>query len=66
MASAAACNSCQYFDDHHANGQHPAKDEGLCRYNPPVSQPKPDSHGLWPVVASADGCGHFQPEHMGR
>ena len=65
MAS-ASCNECHYFDDHHANGQKPKKDEGLCRFNPPVSQPEPSSHGLWPVVATKDWCGHFQPEQLGR
>jgi hypothetical protein len=65
MAS-AACNECQYFDDHHANGQKPQKNEGLCRFNPPVTQPEASSHGLWPIVASKDWCGHFQPDHMGR
>ena len=41
----------------HVLGQ--AADEGLCRFNPPVSQPAPDAHGLWPVVGKEDWCGHY-------
>ncbi|GJD52248.1 hypothetical protein OPKNFCMD_5011 [Methylobacterium crusticola] len=55
----AACQSCRYFDDHALNGAAPRGDEGLCRFNPPVSQPDPHGHGLWPVVAAEDWCGHF-------
>ncbi|MGA8293399.1 MAG: hypothetical protein WB820_13030 [Rhodoplanes sp.] len=36
-----------------------AEDDGLCRDNPPVSQPGPSAHGLWPVVSAKDWCGHF-------
>ena len=57
--SNAACQSCRFFDDHKTNGAQAAGDQGLCRYNPPVSQPDPQSQGLWPVVASKDWCGHF-------
>ena len=47
------------------------QDGGLCRFNPPVSQPGPDAHGLWPVVSERDWCGHFATEtalaaHRGR
>ena len=55
----AACESCRFFDDHKTNGGQAAGDEGLCRFNPPVSQPEPKGHGLWPVVDSKDWCGHF-------
>ncbi|SFG99866.1 hypothetical protein [Methylobacterium gossipiicola] len=55
----AACASCRFFDDHKLNGAAAAGDEGLCRFNPPVSQPEPQSPGLWPVVASKDWCGQF-------
>ncbi len=37
-------------------------DAGLCRFNPPVSQPVPESKGLWPVVATQDWCGHYTGE----
>lgn len=64
MASAqnAACESCRFFDDHKLNGGASAHDEGLCRFNPPVSQPEPQGHGLWPVVDAKDWCGHFSPD----
>ena len=39
-----------------------AAHDGLCRFNPPVSQPTADAHGLWPVVTEKDWCGHFAPE----
>lgn len=51
-----ACTKCKFFDDETA---HKAGDEGLCRFNPPVSQPSPEAHGLWPVVSGQDWCGHF-------
>ncbi len=55
----AACESCRFFDDHKINGGQSAGNEGLCRFNPPVNQPEPKGHGLWPVVDSKDWCGHF-------
>ena len=58
----AHCESCTYFDEHRTNSGKAANDGGLCRYNPPVSQPGPDSHGLWPVVGDKDWCGHFAAE----
>ncbi|CAM3176565.1 High putative iron-sulfur proteins family profile domain-containing protein [Methylobacterium mesophilicum] len=61
MAS-ATCQSCKFFDDHHGNGAQAQADAGLCRFNPPVTQPTPDSKGLWPVVATEDWCGHFTTE----
>ncbi|WP_426958741.1 hypothetical protein [Muricoccus radiodurans] len=54
-----ACTRCRFFDDH---GVKSAGREGLCRYNPPVSQPSPEAHGLWPVVSREDWCGHFTPD----
>jgi hypothetical protein len=62
VSASSACGSCTFFDDHHGNGAQPAAHAGLCRFNPPVSQPGPDAHGLWPVVSEQDWCGHFEPE----
>ncbi len=56
-----ACTKCKYFDDHVAK---PQADEGLCRFNPPVSQPSADAPGLWPVVSAADWCGRFTVDTM--
>ncbi|MCJ2013363.1 hypothetical protein [Methylobacterium sp. J-076] len=58
----ASCESCRFYDEHHGNGSVAKTDEGLCRFNPPVSQPGPDTKGLWPVVATKDWCGHFTAE----
>ena len=52
----ASCTRCRFFDDHLAK---PSADDGLCRFNPPVTQPSPATHGLWPVVSGLDWCGHF-------
>ncbi len=62
----SSCGSCTFFDEHHANGGPADNDAGLCRFNPPVSQPGPDAHGLWPVVTEKDWCGHFAPETLGK
>ena len=65
MASAitgAACRSCRFYDDHQSNGGGVERDAGLCRFNPPVSQPGPKEQGLWPVVTASDWCGHYAPE----
>ena len=62
-AHSGHCGSCAFFDEHHVNGGASSKDDGLCRFNPPISQPGPDTHGLWPVVAEQDWCGHYAPEH---
>ena len=59
----AHCESCAYFDDHASKV---TADAGLCRFNPPVSQPGPDAHGLWPVVGKEDWCGHFSNEPKGE
>ena len=53
----AACAKCTFFDV----GASAGPDLGLCRYNPPISQPTQDSHGLWPKVETNDWCGHFEP-----
>ena len=57
-----ACAKCAYFEDHATNTGNTAESAGLCRFNPPVSQPEADSRGLWPVVNSQDWCGHFEHE----
>lgn len=57
--SDAACASCRFYDENATNGGQAAGDEGLCRFNPPISQPGPSGHGLWPVVGGGDWCGHF-------
>lgn len=56
-SDAAACGKCTFFDDKEASGA-----LGLCRYNPPISQPSADTHGVWPKVETSDWCGHFQAE----
>lgn len=56
------CESCTYFDEHQTNSGKQADGEGLCRYNPPINQPGPDAHGLWPVVGEKDWCGHYAAE----
>lgn len=60
----AVCESCRFYDEHKTNGGASAGNEGLCRFNPPVSQPEPKGHGLWPVVDAKDWCGHFSPDVM--
>ncbi|HEV7257083.1 MAG TPA: hypothetical protein VGN82_04810 [Bosea sp. (in: a-proteobacteria)] len=62
MATTAHCESCKFFDDHKSNTGSTQRAEGLCRYNPPVSQPGPDARGLWPVVGATDWCGHYTVE----
>ena len=59
MNTNAACNKCTFFDSHANQNGAPLKDDGLCRYNPPVTQPSASVHGLWPVVSTTDWCGHF-------
>ena len=59
MSSHASCDKCAFFDDHQKAQAIAAALEGLCRFNPPVSQPSPTEHGLWPVVSGNDWCGHF-------
>ena len=62
MNASAACQKCTFFDDHAQTQAQSAGSDGLCRFNPPISQPSPESHGLWPVVSSSDWCGHFAPD----
>lgn len=64
-AQDAACARCTFFDDHAAQADAAKSnggDVGLCRYNPPVSQPSSEAHGLWPVVSGSDWCGHYEPQ----
>ena len=49
-----ACGNCQFFDTRNEAKRH---EGGLCRYNPPLAQPKGDA--VWPLVESKDWCGHF-------
>jgi hypothetical protein len=59
-----ACGNCQFFDNRSKSAtRQKDKDSGLCRYNPPMpplmtSEPG-NGHGVWPVVARKDWCGHF-------
>ena len=53
-ADTAACKKCQFFD------AAASADLGLCRYNPPISQPNGDTAGVWPKVEANDWCGHFE------
>lgn len=53
-ADGAACAKCKFFDTEASASL------GLCRYNPPVTQPSGDSAGLWPKVEASDWCGHFE------
>jgi hypothetical protein len=59
MSNTASCKACSFYEDHAANGAAAVENAGLCRFNPPVSQPDANARGLWPVVASNDWCGHF-------
>jgi hypothetical protein len=56
-----ACGNCQFFDHQSKAALKPKeKDNGLCRYNPPMPQPSADGgQGVWPVVGKKDWCGHF-------
>ncbi|MCJ8140318.1 hypothetical protein [Falsirhodobacter halotolerans] len=56
------CADCAFFEDHAANAQAVANDAGLCRFNPPVTQPSADAKGFWPVVGANDWCGHFSTQ----
>lgn len=57
-AGTAACGKCRYFDT--ASNESMGQSLGLCRYNPPISQPTQDSHGVWPKVEASDWCGHYE------
>ncbi|MDP1025708.1 hypothetical protein Q5H91_00640 [Sphingomonas sp. KR1UV-12] len=54
-AGTAACAKCKFFDSEQS------AELGLCRYNPPISQPSGDTAGVWPKVEASDWCGHFEP-----
>ena len=62
MTKESSCSACAFYEDHAANTQAQLSDAGLCRFNPPVTQPEADARGLWPVVASNDWCGHFSTQ----
>lgn len=62
MNTHASCNDCAFFDDQASAGSRATRSDGLCRFNPPISQPSAEAHGLWPVVSTYDWCGHFAPE----
>ena len=64
MITNAACNKCTFFDSHANQNGAPGLNDGLCRYNPPVTQSSASEHGLWPVVSTNDWCGHFAPDAM--
>ncbi|WBU64218.1 hypothetical protein [Paracoccus aerodenitrificans] len=55
----SSCADCAFFEDHKSNNKADLSDAGLCRFNPPISQPSADARGLWPVVKNDDWCGHF-------
>ena len=54
-AGAAACAKCKFFDSEQSDKL------GLCRYNPPISQPSGEAAGVWPKVQAQDWCGHYEP-----
>jgi hypothetical protein len=54
ITGTASCGKCVYFE---AEG---GANLGLCRYNPPISQPSSSEHGVWPKVETNDWCGHFE------
>jgi hypothetical protein len=56
----AACAKCKFFDTEASSGA-TGEALGLCRYNPPISQPSGDAAGVWPKVEASDWCGHFEP-----
>lgn len=60
MVTEASCSKCTFFDVTSGHGARSVLDDGLCRFNPPVSQPGPDEHGLWPIVSTTDWCGHYE------
>lgn len=62
MSNTAACKACSFYEDHIVNAGAAAEDAGLCRFNPPVSQPDANARGLWPVVSANDWCGQFDDE----
>jgi len=59
-----SCTNCVFFEEHVVNGGRTPTEAGLCRFNPPVSQPGSDARGLWPVVNATDWCGHFTAQRQ--
>ncbi|ADO41529.1 hypothetical protein [Ketogulonicigenium vulgare] len=55
----STCNACAFYEDHVANSASKLQDAGLCRANPPISQPTAETRGFWPVVSASDWCGKF-------
>ncbi|ARO13574.1 hypothetical protein BVG79_00214 [Ketogulonicigenium robustum] len=53
------CNACAFYEDHAANSDSKLQNAGLCRANPPISQPAAETRGFWPVVSANDWCGKF-------
>jgi hypothetical protein len=62
MTNKTSCNVCAFYEDHIANRETIVENAGLCRFNPPVTQPEVSARGLWPVVGANDWCGHFSSE----
>jgi hypothetical protein len=54
-----ACGNCQFYDTHSKVAARQKDSNGLCRFNPPAPSTQAEAHGMWPVVASKDWCGHF-------
>jgi hypothetical protein len=52
----AAGVECAFFEDHGTEKQH-TEDGGLCRFNPPVTQPDANERGLWPGPSSRRATG---------
>lgn len=48
MPNTLSCYDCTFFEDHVANQGTSVGDAGLCRFNPPVTQPEPNARGFWP------------------
>jgi len=59
MSHHSSCSACAFFEDHASNGTVTIENAGLCRFNPPVTQPSAEARGFWPIVANNDWCGHF-------
>jgi hypothetical protein len=62
MSENTTCNVCAFYESHAANDGKASENAGLCRFNPPMTQPEPNARGLWPVVTSSDWCGHFSSD----
>ncbi|MEM7438818.1 MAG: hypothetical protein AAF393_04400 [Pseudomonadota bacterium] len=53
------CKACAFFEDHQAAA---AAGDGLCRFNPPATQPGADKRALWPQVSADDWCSRFEAQ----